>query len=269
MCSGIDPQSNIATLTEAISSAARGGAKMVFTPEMSGLLDRDRKRSRACLTNMDNDVCLKAVAEHARKEGIWVALGSLALAGERKDGRLVNRSIVVDPSGQVRAWYDKLHLFDVDLASGESWRESAAYAPGEGCVAVETPVGILGLSICYDIRFPALYQSLSNAGANVLAVPAAFTESTGKAHWHTLLRARAIENAAWIVAAAQSGKHEDGRTTFGHSLVVDPWGEIALDMGDQSGLAFAEIDASRVTEARARVPVIAHRRQIPGARVIQ
>jgi len=170
---------------------------------------------------------------------------------------------VIDDSGTIRARYDKLHLFDVDLPTGESWRESAAYAPGQGAVVVETPAGTLGLSICYDLRFAALYGALSAAGATILAIPAAFTRPTGAAHWHVLMRARAIESAAWVVAAAQAGVHEDGRATYGHSLVVDPWGEVVLDMGDAAGLGFAEIDPARVADVRARIPVLAHRRAIP------
>jgi deaminated glutathione amidase len=185
------------------------------------------------------------------------------LAGEREDGRLVNRSFVIDDSGTIRARYDKLHLFDVDLATGESWRESARYAPGDSAIVVDTPVAALGLSVCYDLRFPALYSSLSDAGAQLLAVPAAFTVPTGEAHWHTLLRARAIENAAYVVAAAQTGTHPDGRTTFGHSLVVDPWGKTLLDMGEGQGVGFAEINLEAVQKARKQIPVLDHRRAIP------
>lgn len=262
MQSGIDPATNARALVGAIADAARGGAAMLFTPEMSGLLDRDRKRAAAHIVAEADDPVLAAVSRAAAEAGIWVSLGSLALAG-RSDGRLNNRGFVIDAAGSVRARYDKIHLFDVDLPTGESWRESAAYAPGEGTVLVETPVGKVGLSVCYDLRFPALYGALSDAGATVLAIPAAFTVPTGKAHWHTLLRARAIENAAWVVAAAQTGDHEDGRSTYGHSLVIDPWGEIILDMGGEVGLGFAEIDPEKTADVRARIPVLAHRRPIP------
>ena len=169
---------------------------------------------------------------------------------------------MIDAAGDIRARYDKMHLFDVDLPTGESWRESAAYAPGEGSVVVETPWGRLGLSICYDIRFPDLYRSLSDAGATMLAVPAAFTVPTGAAHWHVLLRARAIEAGAFVIAAAQSGTHEDGRATYGHSLVVDPWGEVLLDMAEAEGIACVEIDPARVADVRARIPALNHRRPI-------
>ena len=263
MTSGIDPAANAASLVDAVAKAAQGGAAMLFTPEMSGLLDRNRARAAMHITTQADDRVLAAVCAAAKAHKIWVALGSLALSGEQADGRFVNRSLLIDDQGGVRATYDKLHLFDVDLASGESWRESSAYQPGNRAVAAKTPIGMLGLSVCYDLRFTALYTALSDAGATVLAVPAAFTVPTGKAHWHILLRARAIENAAWVIAAAQTGLHDDGRTTFGHSLVINPWGEIVLDMGDAPGLGFADIALEQVDDARARIPVLDHRRPIP------
>ena len=258
---GIDPEANARDLADAIGDAARGGAAMLFTPEMSGLLDRDRQRAAARLHAEADDPVLAAVRESAARAGLWVHLGSLAL--KREDGRLANRGFVIDGEGAVRASYDKLHLFDVDLPTGESWRESASYAPGERAVVVETPVGRLGLSICYDLRFPDLYRALTDAGARVIAIPAAFTVPTGRAHWHVLMRARAIEAGVFVVAAAQSGRHEDGRETYGHSLVVGPWGEILLDMGDEAGIGMAEIDLARVDEVRGRLPAISHRRPIP------
>ncbi|MEG3089734.1 carbon-nitrogen hydrolase family protein [Sphingomonas sp. PB4P5] len=261
MTSGIDPAVNARTLHTAIADAAAGGAALLFTPEMSGLLDRDRTRGAAKVVAEEADTVLAAVQQGAAEHGIWVHLGSLAV--RRPDRKFANRSFVIDASGVIRARYDKIHLFDVDLPSGESWRESAAYAPGESACAVDTPLGRIGLSICYDVRFADLYGALSSAGATVLTVPAAFTRPTGAAHWHILLRARAIEAGAWVVAAAQTGVHEDGRETFGHSLVVDPWGEIVLDMGEAPGLAFVDLDPKRVEEARARIPAIAHRRAIP------
>lgn len=261
MTSGVDPAANARTLADGIAAAAEGGAAMLFTPEMSGLVDRDRARAAANIRPEEEDICLATVREAAAKAGIWVHLGSLAL--RRPDGRFNNRGFVIDDLGVIRARYDKLHLFDADLPTGESWRESAVYAPGEIATVVETPVGALGLSICYDLRFAALYRALSDAGATILSVPAAFTRPTGAAHWHTLLRARAIEAGAFVVAAAQTGEHEDGRATYGHSLVIDPWGEVLLDMGEAAGLGFAEIDPARVADVRARIPVIAHRRAIP------
>ena len=261
MRSGIDPAVNAAALVEAVEQAAAGGAAMLFTPEMSGLLDRDRARASCVLRSEVEDVVLAAGCAAAAEQRIWVHIGSLAVLGE--GGKLANRAFVIDDRGAIRARYDKIHLFDVDLPNGESWRESAAYAPGEGAVVVQTPVGALGLSICYDLRFADLYRALSNAGATVLAIPAAFTRPTGAAHWHVLMRARAIEAGAYVVAAAQTGEHEDGRATYGHSLVIDPWGEIVLDMGAAAGIGYAEIDPARIADVRARVPVIAHRRPIP------
>jgi len=261
MTSGIDPAANAQSVADAVVKAAAGGATMLFTPEMSGLLDRDRARGVANITDEGNDPTLAAAREAAARHGLWVQLGSLAL--RRADGRLANRGFVIDDTGAIRARYDKLHLFDVDLPTGESWRESAAYAAGEGAVVVDTPAGALGLSICYDLRFPDLYRALSDAGATVLAIPAAFTRPTGAAHWRVLLRARAIEAAAFVVAAAQTGAHEDGRATYGHSLVVDPWGEVLLDMGEAAGIGFAELDSARLADVRARIPALAHRRAIP------
>ena len=263
MTSGIDPATNAAVLADAVRQAAAGGAAMLFTPEMSGLLDRDRKRAAENIAGEDEDRVLAAVRDAAAREGIWVALGSLALA--RADGRWVNRSLAIDGSGAVVARYDKMHMFDVELASGESWRESAAYAPGEEVVTVEdTPVGRLGLTVCYDIRFPALFEELGRRSCDVIAIPAAFTVPTGRAHWHLLQRARAVEASAWVVAAAQVGEHADGRRTYGHSLVVDPWGEVVLDMGgEEQGLAFAEIDHVRTADVRAQLPSLANRRPVP------
>ena len=259
---GIDPERNGAELVDAVKRARAGGATMLFTPEMSGLLDRDRERAAANLKAQANDPVLAAVQEAAAREGLWVHLGSLAI--RREDGLLANRAFVIDPAGAIRATYDKLHLFDVDLPTGESWRESASYAAGEGAVVVEgTPVGRLGLTICYDIRFPALFAALAEAGADTIAVPAAFTVPTGKAHWEILLRARAIEAGLFVVAAAQAGQHEDGRETYGHSLFADPWGELVLKMDGLPGLGFADLDLVRIAEVRGRVPALSHRRAIP------
>jgi predicted amidohydrolase len=261
LTSGIDPAANARAAAEAVAAAKAGGAAMLFTPEMTGLIDRDRTRAAAAIVGEDADPTLAAVRDAAAEHGLWVHLGSIAV--RRDDGRLANRGFVIDDRGAIRARYDKLHLFDVDLPTGESWRESAAYARGERAVVVESPPGMLGLSICYDLRFPALYQALSEAGAVLLSIPAAFTRPTGAAHWTVLMRARAIESAAYVVAAAQTGRHEDGRETFGHSLVVDPWGEVILDMGEAPGIGFAEIDADRIAAIRARIPVLVHRRPIP------
>ena len=260
--SGIDPVANAGALVEAVKDAAEGGAVMLFTPEMSGLLDRDRDRAAPKLRVEEEDEVLSQVRMAAARSGIWVHLGSLAL---RTDGeKFVNRGFVIDANGEIRARYDKMHLFDVDLPTGESWRESASYRGGERPVLVQTPLGILGLSICYDLRFAGLYASLSDNGASLFSIPAAFTVPTGEAHWHVLLRARAIEAGAFVIAAAQVGRHEDGRQTYGHSLVVDPWGEVLLDMGGAGmGLGLAELDMNLVEEVRSRLPALRHRRPIP------
>ena len=264
--SGIDPDENARALVAAVDAAAAGGATMLFTPEMTGLLDRDGARARPRLCSPETDRVLAAGREAASRHGLWLHLGSLAVLTE--EGKLANRAFVIDPAGAIRATYDKIHLFDVDLPTGESWRESATYRPGTAAVVVDgTPVGRLGLAICYDLRFPALFAALAEAGADTIAVPAAFTVPTGKAHWHLLLRARAIEAGLFVVAAAQGGHHEDGRETFGHSLVVDPWGEVVLDMGSVGGVGFVEVDLARVAEVRSRIPALDHRRTIGAPQV--
>lgn len=259
--SGVDPEANAEALSLAVREAAAGGAAMLFTPEMSGMLDRNRERAMGKARSETDDVVLAAVRTAAARHGIWVNLGSLALRGDGE--KLVNRGFVIDASGEIRGRYDKIHLFDVDLPTGESWRESAMYQAGREAVIVpDTPVGRLGLTICYDLRFPELFQRLSEAGADAIAVPAAFTVPTGKAHWQVLLRARAIEAELFVIAAAQAGLHEDGRETYGHSLVADPWGELLLEMHRQPGLAFADLDFARVGDVRSRIPVHQHRRAI-------
>lgn len=261
MNSGIDPAINAETLRAAAAEAAHGGAAMLFAPEMAGLLDRDRNRAAGHVLSEDMSPWARAASDCAREHGLWVSAGSIPVPGP--DGRLRNRALLYAPDGSIAARYDKQHLFDVDLPTGESWRESSAYAPGEETVVAPSPLGPLGLTICYDLRFPALFAALSGAGAVAISVPSAFTVPTGKAHWELLLRARAVENACYIIAPAQTGTHEDGRTTYGHSLVIDPWGGVLLDMGEQPGVDFATIDPARVTEVRGRIPVIAHRRAIP------
>ena len=261
---GIAPDANARNLVEAIEAAAGGGAEMLFTPEMSGLLDRDSERAAKSLRPQAEDKVLHSAREAAARHHIWLHLGSLAVLVD--DGKIANRSFVIDREGQIRATYDKIHLFDVDLPTGESWRESNVYSAGKGVVLVNgTPVGKLGLTICYDLRFPGLFARLAESDADVIAVPAAFTVPTGKAHWHVLLRARAIEAGLFVVAAAQCGHHEDGRNTFGHSLVADPWGDLLLDMGEDKGVGFADIDLKRISEVRSRIPALNHRRPIPDA----
>ena len=261
---GIDPAANAEALGKAIAEAAAGGAEILFTPEMSGLLDRDSTRAAKNLHREEEDDVLAACREAAKQHRIWLHIGSLAVLVD--DGKVANRGFVIDREGNIRARYDKLHLFDVDLPTGESWRESNVYSAGKDVVLVNgTPIGKLGLTICYDLRFPGLFARLAEADADVIAVPAAFTVPTGKAHWHILLRARAIEAGLFIVAAAQVGHHDDGRNTFGHSLVIDPWGEVLLDMGEQPGVGFADIDLKRISDVRGRIPALNHRRIIPEA----
>ncbi|WP_019514938.1 carbon-nitrogen hydrolase family protein [Sphingomonas sp. Mn802worker] len=267
LTTGIDPVANAAALVAAIEEASREGAVMLFTPEMSGLLDRDRARAAGNIYSEADDPVLATVCEAARSAGIWVHLGSLAL--RRADGLLANRGFLIDARGSVCARYDKMHLFDVDLPTGETWRESATYAAGNEAVTVDSPLGLLGLTICYDLRFPDLYRALSDAGAHVLSVPAAFTRPTGAAHWHVLLRARAIEAGAFVIAAAQTGEHADGRQTYGHSLVVDPWGEVLLDMGERAGIGYIDLDLDAIAQVQARVPSLTHRRSIGPVRHVE
>ena len=263
MTSGIEPSANAELLVDAIGAARSQGADMLFAPEMSGQLDGDTERLRANATFEQDNPVLRAAREAARAARLWVHLGSLPLRLAEDGDLLANRSFVIDADGEVRARYDKIHLFDVDLATGERWRESAVYRPGDRAVVVDTPWARLGLAICYDLRFPDLFRALSNSGATVFVVPAAFTVPTGEAHWHTLLRARAIEAGCFVIAPAQVGRHQDGRETFGHSLVVDPWGEVLLDMRDQEGLGLVDLDLARLTEVRGRIPALANRRPVP------
>jgi deaminated glutathione amidase len=263
MCSGIDIQENMHEIVKNISDAAKHGAKMYFAPEMSGLIDRDRARAASAIGVEQDCKVLKAARNACKAAGIWAHLGSLPIKSSKEDSLIRNRTFVIDAQGEIRARYDKIHLFDVDLASGESWRESSAYSAGDEAVLVDTPIGLMGLSICYDLRFPQLYSRLRDHGATILAVPAAFTVPTGEAHWHALLRARAIENACYIIAAAQTGHHADGRQTYGHSLVIDPWGDVLLDMGMETGLGFAELDLTRVEKIRNQIPVHLNQRAIP------
>ena len=262
MTSGIDPEDNATAIEDAIVSAADNGAAMIFTPEMSGLLDRDRKRAAKSIVLESDTPALARAQDAAHRAGIWVSLGSLAV--KSPNDRWANRAFVIDPNGNIAGRYDKIHMFDVDLDSGESWRESNAYEPGQEVVTVPgTPVGRLGLSVCYDIRFPALYEQLGRAQCDCIAIPAAFTIPTGRAHWNVLQRARAIEASAFVVAAAQVGEHADGRRTYGHSMVVDPWGDVLLEMeSDDAALAYCDLDLARIAEVRAQVPSLANRREI-------
>lgn len=266
MTSGIDPAANVDTIISAMAAASAQSAAMLFTPEMALMLDRDGPRAAKHIEPEATSKWVQKLAEAARANGIWLHIGSAAFAGNDPHKK-VNRALVIDDQGVIRARYDKIHLFDVDLPTGESWRESASFEGGTEAVAVDTPWFRLGLSVCYDLRFPDLYRALSNAGAEVLAIPAAFTVPTGGAHWHVLQRARAIEAGVYVVATAQTGSHEDGRATYGHTLVIDPWGEILLDMGEAPGLGFATIDPARISDVRSRLPAINHRRPIGDVRI--
>ncbi|MEM7778978.1 MAG: carbon-nitrogen hydrolase family protein [Pseudomonadota bacterium] len=263
MNSGIDPEANFAVIEQALREARAGGAEILFTPEMSLLLDRNRKRAAETMATEQYAQFRGRFYDLAMSGQTDLALGSMPVP--LNGGKNANRSTYFFAKGGEPTFYDKIHMFDVDLASGESWRESNAYEPGKLVVAdPDTPLGTLGLTVCYDLRFPALFDALGQAKCNAIAVPAAFTKPTGAAHWHVLLRARAIEASAFVIAAAQVGKHEDGRETYGHSLVVDPWGEVLLDMGGEGpGLGFCEIDLDRIAEVRAQVPSLANRREIP------
>lgn len=262
MTSGVDPEVNANAIIAAMADAREDGADMLFAPEMALLLDRDRQRAAGSIDTESYSELADRLCDAAREYATWATFG---LPVRLDNGKLANRSLLIAPSGEFAGQYDKMHMFDVDLASGESWRESNAYQPGEALsVTDNTPVGRLGLTICYDIRFPALFDALGRDECDMIAIPAAFTVPTGAAHWHTLVRARAIEASAFVVAAAQVGEHADGRTTYGHSLVVDPWGEVLLDMGgEEAGLGFADIDPARIAKARAQVPSLANRRAIP------
>jgi len=262
MTSGIDAQANCDAIAAALAEARQGGADMLFAPEMALLLDRDRKRAGETMDDAAYPGLVEKLRSACKEHAIWATFG---LPVRLDGGKLANRTLLIAPTGEIAGQYDKLHMFDVDLDSGESWRESNAYQPGEALsVTDETPAGRLGLTICYDIRFPALFDALGRAQCDMIAIPAAFTVPTGTAHWHTLVRARAIEASAFVVAAAQVGDHADGRKTYGHSLVVDPWGEVLLDIGsEKAGLGFADIDAERIAKARAQVPSLANRRAIP------
>ena len=266
MCSTTNPGHNVRNMAYAIGEAAKSGALMYFAPEMSILVDRNRDRARSHIVSELESQYVNMLSKAAKDAGIWVHCGSVPVVHEHRSDhhhdKFANRSLLFGPDGQVRARYDKMHLFDVNLSSGESWRESSVYAGGDAPVVVDTPLGLMGLTICYDLRYPELYSALIRSAVDIITVPAAFTVPTGTAHWHTLLKARAIEAEAFVIAAAQSGHHEDGRMTYGHSLVVDPWGDVLLDMGEGEGLAFVNLDLKRLDEVRAQIPVHQNSRAI-------
>ena len=253
------PKENFAAAAALIREAKQAGADYVQTPEMTNLMEVKRDALFATIAAEEDDATLAAFRMLARELGIHVHVGSLAI--RVGDSRAANRAFVIDPAGEIAARYDKIHMFDVDLANGESYRESRTYVPGEQAVLVDLPWGRMGVTICYDLRFPALYRALAEAGASFLAIPSAFTRQTGEAHWHVLMRARAVENGCFVIAAAQGGRHENGRETFGHSLVVDPWGKVIAEGEAEPGLIMAEIDPAEIAAARSRVPSLQHGRR--------
>ncbi len=259
MRSGLTPAANVDDAVRLIGEAKTAGADYVLTPEMTNILAAKREQLFAVVVEEEVDASLATFRELARKLGIFVHIGSLAI--KISPDRAANRSFLIDPKGDIAARYDKIHMFDVDLAGGESYRESRNYRPGEMAVLADLPWGRLGLTVCYDLRFPALYRALAEAGATVLAIPSAFTKQTGEAHWHVLIRARAIENSSFVFAAAQGGRHENGRDTYGHSLIVDPWGRILAEGGTEPAVVMAEIDPAEVANARARIPSLQHGRR--------
>ena len=259
MRSGLDQKANLDAVLAAIDQAKRTGADYVQTPEMTNVLESKRDRLLANIATDDNDPTLATLREAARKLSIYIHVGSLALKASPE--KAVNRSFLIDRKGDIAARYDKIHMFDVDLANGESYRESNTYRAGELAVVADLPWGRLGLTVCYDLRFPALYRALAEAGASFFAIPSAFTRQTGEAHWHVLLRARAIENGCFVFASAQGGKHESGRETYGHSLVIDPWGRFLAEGGTEPGVVMAEIDPAEVAAARAKIPSLHHGRR--------
>ena len=255
-----DPSTNCDDAVRMIREAASRGATFVQTPEISNLVDRDRETMMKSLFTEDKDPMLQAFQALARELRITIHAGSLSI---KNGDKVANRAFVISSSGDVAARYDKIHLFDVDLANGETWRESNTFTGGSEAIVVDIPHAKLGVSICYDVRFPYLFRALADHGATLLSAPACFTKQTGEAHWSVLQRARAIENGAFMISAAQAGLHEDGRETYGHSMIVDPWGCVLAEGDDKPGLIFAEIKTDAVTEARNRIPALRHTRPTP------
>ncbi|HYS49524.1 MAG TPA: carbon-nitrogen hydrolase family protein [Xanthobacteraceae bacterium] len=259
MRAGRAPHANVDKAAALIGEAKRGGAEYVLTPEMTNVMEVHREALFGSIVAEDDDASLATFRELARTLGIYVHVGSLAV--RVSPDKAANRSFLIDRKGEIIARYDKIHMFDVDLANKESYRESRTYRAGELAVVADLPWGRLGLTVCYDLRFPALYRALAEAGASFLTVPSAFTKQTGEAHWHVLLRSRAIENGCFVFAAAQGGKHENGRETFGHSLVIDPWGRILAEAATEPGIVLADVDPADVAAARARIPSLQHGRR--------
>jgi len=266
MRSGKDPARNVVDFEALVREAAGKGATYVQTPEMTGAIIRDKADRVAAFRPEGQDVIVAAARRLSAELGIHLHVGSTGIL--RDDGKIANRAFLFTPDGTLAARYDKIHMFDVDLDNGESWRESATYEPGVDAQIVDIGAARLGFAICYDVRFPHLFRAEALAGAEVLSVPAAFTRQTGEAHWHVLLRARAIENGAFLVAAAQGGLHEDGRETYGHSLIVDPWGKVLAEVdGDEPGIAIAEIDTAQSAAARGKIPNLKNAREFGVAKV--
>ncbi len=260
MCSGVDPERNAAAMARLVREAAGRGATYVQTPEMTGMLQRDRAAAKLLQRDEANDIIVATAASLAKELGIFVHVGSTAIL--LADGKLANRGYLFGPDGRILNRYDKIHMFDVDLDNGESWRESAAYQPGSEARVLSLPFGQMGFAICYDVRFPALFRAQAVAGAEVMTIPAAFTKQTGEAHWEILLRARAIENGMFVIAAAQAGVHEDGRETFGHSMIVDPWGKVLASAGPAGeAVIIAEIDTTAVKASRDKIPNLRNARE--------
>ncbi|MFB2566798.1 carbon-nitrogen hydrolase family protein [Rhizobium sp. IMFF44] len=260
MCSGVDPVKNAADMARLVRDAASKGAIYVQTPEMTGAVQKDRPAMRAVLRDEPNDIIVKTASDLAKELGIHLHIGSTAIALD--DGKIANRGFLFGPDGKLINRYDKIHMFDVDLDNGESWRESAVYRPGSEARIASLPFAQLGFSICYDVRFPQLFRAQAVAGAEVMTVPAAFTKQTGEAHWEILLRARAIENGMFVIAAAQAGKHEDGRETFGHSMIIDPWGKVLASAGGTGeAVVIAEIDIAAVKSAHDKIPNLKNARE--------
>lgn len=259
MRSGLDPEANLAALEPMLAEAAAGGARYALTPEVTMIFPENRAQLASVAAPFDGHPQLARVGELARQHAMNIHIGSLAVP--LPDGRFANRSVLFGPDGQIAATYDKIHLFDADIAGLNAYRESATYAGGEVAVTADLGPFTLGMSICYDMRFPRLYNALANAGANLIAVPAAFTVPTGQAHWHVLLRARAIETGSYVIAAAQGGQHPNGRATYGHSLIIDPWGRVIAELDhDRPGVLVAEIAPELVADTRARIPALANAR---------
>lgn len=261
LCSTGDPIRNAADASALVREAVAKGAELVILPEVSNLCQKDKEKAFATSVPEEEDPFLSAMRGLAQETGVWIHIGSAVVTPDDGDGRLANRGYLIDPTGAIKARYDKIHMFDVDLANGDSYRESKSYRPGEEAVLADTPWGGYGMTICYDVRFPHLYRTLAQAGARIIAVPAAFTKPTGEAHWHVLLRARAIENGAFVISAAQGGKHEDGRETYGHSIVISPWGEVLAEAGEGPGVIVADLDLGRVERVRGQVPSLRNGRE--------